>query len=263
MAHTTSPAAAASQLDVVFDGTWIIVPSVNASGHITGVDVYSPACGHPLGVTFITALNPNPWPASTSFYQLDPHSHTVDIQRANGAVAGMPLSGISTELNHCIAGSRPVGTNWDLMASIDIGPDAWTSTGTVVPETTDSFGNTVPCFCGKDAPTAKVSSTQTLSFYGVKALQLLGAPGTVQALLPAPWSGPGSLIFEDEIPYIPTLQHERTAIFAMANLAGLDLALNFPLPKKSIPPTASLPARVGAHTGTYCGHAAIVLPTTS
>ena len=39
------------------------------------------------------------------------------------------------------------------------------------------------------------------------------------------WDGNGSLIFEDEIQYSPTLQHERAAILAMANLAGLDLGV--------------------------------------
>ncbi len=91
------------------------------------------------------------------------------------------------------------------MVSIPIGPDAWVSGDTVDPHTTDSYGNNVPCFVGDDAPKAKVSSLQTLSFIGVTAAALFGAPATVQALLPSPWSGKGTLIFEDEIPYIPSL----------------------------------------------------------
>lgn len=258
---TASSSSVTSQLDVVFDGTWVIAPRVDGSGKIVGVDVYSPSCGHPQGVLFTSNLNPNPWPDSSSFYQLDNHSHTVCIERTTAALAGAPVSAISASANQCIAGSRPIGTNWDLLVSIAAGPDVWTSTGTITPQTTDSSGRTVPCFSGKDAPTASVSSTQTLSFRNVTGVQLLGAPANVQALLPAPWSGSGSLIFEDEIPYIPTLQHERSAIFAIANLAGLDLALEYPLPRKSsAPPTNSGPARPMMHTGEYCGHAVILLP---
>jgi hypothetical protein len=55
MATTSSPV---SQLDVVFDGTWLLVPAVDNSGKIAGVNVYSPACGHPLGVYFAPQLTP-------------------------------------------------------------------------------------------------------------------------------------------------------------------------------------------------------------
>lgn len=263
MASASKPAIL-SQLDVVFDGTWIVAPRVDGSGKIIGVDVYSPACGHPQGVLFTSDLNPSPWPSSSSFYQLDNHSHTVCIQRTAAMPAGAAISMIDQIANHCVTRPRPIGTNWDLLVSIEAGPDAWTSSGTITPQTTDSAGKSVRCFSGKDAPTANVSSTQTLSFRNVTGVELLGAPANVQALLPAPWNGTGSLIFEDEIPYIPTLQHERSTIFAMANLAGLDLALEFPLPRKSsAPPATSGPIRPMMHSGPYCGHAAILMPVTN
>ncbi len=254
-------AATSAQLDVVFDGTWLLVPSADRSGKITGVNIYSPACGHPLGVFFTNQLNPNPWPTQSAFYQLDSHSYTLNIQCGSRAAAGMPVSGINTTINHCVTQARPIGSNWDLLASIAIGPDAWVSSDTFAPQTTDSKGNSVPCFSGKDAPTGQVSSMQTLSFTGVTAAALLGAPGNVQALLPAPWSGSGTLIFVDEIPYIPTLQHERNAIFAVANLAGLDLALDYPLPRKT-PAGSSVtgPFRPMLHTGPNCGASLIVMP---
>jgi hypothetical protein len=254
-------AASASQLDVVFDGTWVIVPNVDGNGKIIGVNVYSPACGHPQGVAFESGLNPNPWPTQSAFYQLDNHSHTLNIRRSNGTKPGMAASGIDTTVNHCVTTPRPVGDNWDLMISISIGPDAWVSSDTVDPHTTDSHGNAVACFVGDDAPAGKVSSLQTLSFLGVKSAALLGAPGNVQSLLPSPWSGQGTLIFEDEIPYIPSLQHERAAIFAMANLAGLDLAMNYPLPAR--PPAAGgkTGGKVTMHTGPTCGHSVIAIPS--
>lgn len=260
MTAAGSSSVSATQLDVVFDGTWVIVPSVDASNRILGVDVYSPACGHPQGVTFTSALNPNPWPAAAGFYMLDSHSHTISIQRSSGAQAGMPISGIDTSINHCLKKTRPLGSQWDLLICIPCGPDSWTSSDTVDPVTTDSHGNTVPCLSGKDVPAGKVSALQTLSFRGVTAVELCGAPASVQNLLPSPWSNSGSLIFADEIPYIPTLQHERTAIFAMANLAGLDMALDHPLPSSlSARPSPSV-LRPMHHTTGNCGFALIAMP---
>ncbi len=260
MATASNSPASVSQLDVVFDGTWVVVPSMDAAGHIVGVDVYSPACGHPHGATFSNQLNPNPWPDPPAFYMLDDHSHVLFIERNSGSPAGMNISGIDQTINHCVTKARPIGSNWDLMISIPAGPDAWASADTVTPQTTDSSGRTVPCFSGKDIPTAKVSSLQTLSFKGVKSVELCGAPAKVQGLLPAPWSGVGSLIFEGEIPYVPTLQHERAAIAAMANLAGLDLALDYPLPSSSSaqPPAPVLQPMM--RTGGNCGHALILMP---
>jgi hypothetical protein len=257
---TGSSTAAAPQLDIVFDGTWVIVPSVDGSGNITRVDVYSPSCGHPQGVTFVSGLNPDPWPVQSSFYQLDNHSHTITIQRSGTAKPGLAASAIDITINHCVSNPRPIGSNWDLLISIHASPDKWVSSDTVAAQTTDATGKTVPCFSGKDAPTGKVSSLQTLSFVGVTGAALVGAPGNVQALLPAPWNGQGTLVFEDEIPYIPSLQHERAAIFAMANLAGLDLAMEYPLPGR-IPAGSGGPLKPMLHAGPTCGHSVIVMPS--
>ena len=259
MATASSSPSTTSQLDVIFDGTWVIAPSVDGSGKITGVDVYSPHCGHPLGVYFTNQLNPNPWPAQSGFYQLDSHSHALSIQCGSRGQAGMALAGIDTSANHCVPKTRALGNNWDLLLTISIGPDAWVSGDSVDPQTTDPHGNVVPCFRGHDAPGGKVSSMQTLSFHGVTAVALLGAPTNVQKLFPAPWSGNGTLIFEDEIPYIPTLQHERAAITAMANLAGLDLVLDYPMPKRAA--TSPSASRQMLHTTQYCGHSVLVIPS--
>ncbi len=142
MAGTNTPAAT-SQLDVVFDGTWLLAPTADASGKITGVSIYSPACGHPLGVYFANQLNPNPWPVQSAFYQLDSHSYTLNIQCGRPA-AGMPLSGINTAVNHCVGQPRPISSGWDMLASIAIGPDAWVSSDTLSPQTTDAHDNVVP-----------------------------------------------------------------------------------------------------------------------
>jgi hypothetical protein len=253
--------SAGAQLNVVFDGTWVLAPMTDKSGRIVAVDVYAPACGHPQGATYQACLEPDPWPVSAAFYQLDPHGLTLRIERGNKIRAGMFLRGISGELNHIIPVPRPLRANWDLLVSIAIGPDAWISTGTITPVIIDADGRPVPCFAGKDAPTGKISSTQTLSFRGVTLAQLLGAPAALQDQLPMHWRQSGSLIFEDEIPYIPTLGHERAATLAIANLAGLDLSLNHPLPKNlSTTPSQPSSRSLRDHTGGYCGHAVILLP---
>jgi hypothetical protein len=257
-----SSATQSLQLDVVFDGTWIFVPSANQAGVITSVDVYSPACGHPHGALFLNQLGPftpQNWPALSAFYMLDNHGLTLAIGRSGPAGPGITSNDIDSKANHRVPKVRPTGGNWDLAISITAGPDAWASTGTIAPQTTDSSGKTVPCFSGNDAPTANVSSIQTLSFKGVSSVALCGAPSTLQSFLPTPFAASGSLLFEGEVPYIPTLQHERATITAMANLAGLDLALEHPLPSSgSASPGPVMKPRVGGAGN--CGHAIIIGP---
>jgi hypothetical protein len=260
MAVASNPAATSSQLDVILDGTWVILPSVDASGNIISIDAYSPSCGHPHGALFVNQIDPNPWPGPFSFYLLNDHSHLLNIQRGGRAPAGMPVSGIDQTINHCLAKGRPVAGNWDLMLSIAAGPDAWASSDTILPQTTDSAGSTVNCLSGKDAPTASVSGLQTLSYVGVTGVELCGAPITVQAQLPAPWSGSGSLIFEGDVPYNPTMEHERAAFTAMANMAGMDLRLDFSLPPKT-PQTQAGKPMPRIHTGSDCTYSLIILPS--
>ncbi len=251
-------AGSASRLKIIFDGTWFFVPTSDTAGRITSVRVYSPTCGHPHGVAYVSGPTPDPWPEPPSFYQLDPHSYALNISRRGKRQAGISIKKIDAVINHCVS-LRPTGDNWDLLVTIPIGPDSWISSDTVPSKTTDPHGYTVPCFVGTDAPTGKVSSLQTLTFGDVASVEIMGASGAVKALLPAPWSGQGSIIFENEIPYIPSLQHERTAIFALADLAGLDLAMNYPLPDPPVPSRKS--GWQGMRTGGPCGHAVIAIPS--
>jgi hypothetical protein len=263
MAAATSTPAAAPQLNVVFDGTWAFVPSVDASGNIVSVDVYSPACGHPHAALFLLnqlgPFGPTNWPQLSTFYMLDSHGLTLAVGRGSSPSGGMPAKGIDQSVNHCIPRIRPLGGNWDLVISVAASPDSWVSTGTQTPVATDPSGNTVPCFSGVDAPAGKISSIQTLSFKGVTSVSLCGAPGKLQSQIPAPFTGTGTLIFEGEVPYIPTLQHERAAITAMANFAGLDLLLEHPLPSSgsAAPSSVMQPRIAGAES---CGHAIILFP---
>src|SRR5580692_8537665 len=77
MGSTGNSAEVASQLDVVIDGTWVLVPWVDRDRNIVRVDIYSPQCSHPLGVYFTNQLDPNPWPVSNAFYLLDPHGYAL------------------------------------------------------------------------------------------------------------------------------------------------------------------------------------------
>ena len=258
MAATSNPTPA-SQLNVVFDGTWIFLPQVDTSGTIVRVDVYSPACGHPHAALFLNQLGPfgpTNWPAANTFFMLDSHGLTLAIQSSGPA---MSAKDIDRSINHSIPKVRPMGGNWDLKLSIVAGPSAWASTGTQDPVVKDPSGKTVPCFSGKDAPTGKISTIQTLTFQGVTAVELCGGTDAVQSSIPKPYAGPGTLIFEGEVPYIPSLQHERSAITAMATLAGLDLLLEHPLPSSgsSAPNPIMRPRNAGA---TSCGHGILVGP---
>ena len=259
MATATSTPAAASQLNVVFEGTWIFLLKADASQNIIGVDVYSPSCGHPHAALFLPQLGPfgpQNFPPLSSFYMIDSHGLNLAIDRPTG---GMPSSGIDRTINHSVAKPRPLGGNWDVFISIDAGPDGWVSSGTQLPVATDPSGKTVPCFSGVDAPAGKVSTIQTLSFQGVTAVTLCGAPSSVQSLIPTPYTGNGSLLFEGEVPYIPSLQHERAAITAMATLAGLDLSLQYPLPSSgSAAPNPVMQPRAAGSTS--CGHGILVGP---
>jgi hypothetical protein len=256
MAPATSSPAPASQLNVVFDGTWIYLPRTDASGTIVSVDVWSPSCGHPHGALFLPQpgpFGPLNWPPLSSFYMLDHHGLNLAIQSTGAA---MSAKSIDQSINHCIPRVRPMSGNWDLVVSISTGPDAWVSTGTQDPVVKDGAGKTVPCFSGKDAPAGKISSIQTLTFSGVTAVELCGAPDKVQSLIPSPYQGPGTLLIEGEVPYIPTLQHERAAITAIANFAGLDLLLEHPLPASgsAAPGSVMKPRSAGTQN---CGHGII------
>ncbi len=258
MKKAGNPAASLSQLDVVFDGTWLIVPTTDTNGCIVSVDVYAPSCGHPQGVTFVPSLDPNPWPTAPSFYMLDSHGVCLDLQFAGGPRPGIPASSIDPKANQIVKKGRPMRGNWDLQVSITAGPDKWATSETFAPQFKDPAGNTLPCITGADAPKGNVSSLQTLSFTNVTVAALCGAPSAVQAQLPSPWKGVGTMIFEGEIPYIPTLQHERQAIFAMANLAGLDMALEHPLPKSAGHGRTGKGIHIMTRTGGYCGYTLIV-----
>ncbi len=118
MAATTSNPA--SQLNVVFDGTWIYIPNVDASGNITGVSIYSPACGHPHAGLFLSNLGPfgpTNWPQPSTCYMLDSHGLNLAIQRSSPS-SGMPASGIDQTANHFVNRSRPIASSWDLVVSI-------------------------------------------------------------------------------------------------------------------------------------------------
>jgi hypothetical protein len=254
-------AAKTAQLNVVLDGTWAIVPTVNTAGIITGVQIYSPACGHPHGATFLNRPGPVDsfdWPSPSTFYMLDDHGLCLNIHRAPGTSYGMTPGGIDPSVNHMVATGRPMAGNWDLVISIPAGPDAWISSATVDPKALDPAGNKVPCYSGKDAPAGKVSALQTLVFNNVTSVELCGAPAKLQELLSS-WTGTGSLVFEGEVPYIPTLQHERAAVAALASLAGLDLALDYPLPSSaSAPSTYAIRPRIDGQAN--CSHAIILKP---
>ncbi len=82
----------AGQFDILFSGPLLFVPAVDR-GAITGVEVFSPVNGHPIGAVFVPGVwfsdaelsDPEceRWPPPSSFTLLDPHSYAIELtQRA-------------------------------------------------------------------------------------------------------------------------------------------------------------------------------------
>src|ERR1700676_49601 len=82
------PTSKAGQLDIVFGGPLLFVPTV-VDGLITGVEVFSPSNGHPVGAVFVPGVlfsdaelnDPKceRWPEPENFSLLDPHSYSIDL----------------------------------------------------------------------------------------------------------------------------------------------------------------------------------------
>src|SRR5271154_4164107 len=86
-------ASAAGQIDILFSGPLLFVPAVS-DGNITGVEVFSPNNGHPVGAVFLPEVwfsdaelqDPEcaRWPAPESFSLLDPHSYSITLTQKTG-----------------------------------------------------------------------------------------------------------------------------------------------------------------------------------
>jgi hypothetical protein len=242
------------QLDILFSGPLLFVPAVDR-GAITGIEVFAPVNGHPIGAVFVPGVwfsdaelsDPEceRWPPPSSFTLLDPHSYAIELtQRAGKKVRPFPAADIP-ESNHKVRPGRRISSDWEIVIAVHGQLSGWSS-HRVLP-VTDGF------FYGADIPsTTATSSLQKLSYARVTAADLCGASQQAREYLRANISQGGSLIVIGEIPYQPSLLHERMAIDSLAKLAGLDLHLaeTTPQPYRT---------RLMNHIPPDCGHSIVVV----
>jgi hypothetical protein len=247
----TKPIAA--QLDILFAGPLLFVPTVSA-GKVSGVEVFAPVNGHPIGAVFVPGVwfsdaelaDPEceRWPAPSSFSLLDPHSYSIDLTQKTGKKdRPFPVTGIP-ESNHKVRPGRRISSDWEIAITVRGQLSGWSSHRLLPVK--DGF------FLGADAPTAPATaSLHKLTYAGVTHAEFCGASKEAREYLRTNISKGGSLIVIGEIPYQPSLLHERRAIDAIAKLAGLDLHLAETAP-------APYRTRLMDHVMSPCGHSIIV-----
>jgi hypothetical protein len=228
------------QLDVVFGGPLLFVPTVTDK-NVTGVEVYSPRNDHPVGAVFVPGIwfsdaelqNPKSerWPDPESFSMLDPHSYLLELTQMSSSkarTAPFPVSSIP-ETNHKVRLGRKLSHAWNVAIGVKGELAGWTT-----PCTADV---TEGLFYGADAPAtgSKVGLTHRLTYMRVTGAEFCGVSREAREYLNANISKGGTLIILGELPYHSSLAHERKAIDALANLAGLDyhLLATAPAPKSS------------------------------
>ena len=247
-------ASTAGQLDILFSGPLLLVPAVSG-GNITGVEVFSPCNGHPVGAVFVPGVlfsdaelnDPQceRWPGAESFSLLDPHSYSIDLtqdQPKKGKARPFPASAIP-ETNHKVKPGRRLSGDWEVAITVKGKLSGWGSHRL--------FRVTDDLYIGADAPKSPtVASMHRLTYTGVTAAEFCGAAAAPREYLRANIAKGGTLIILGEIPYQSTLLHERRAIDALAKLAGLDfhLVATEPAPHK---------ARLMMHTSD-CGSSIVV-----
>jgi hypothetical protein len=226
-----------AQLDIIFAGPLLFVPAVTG-GNITGLEVFSPCNGHHVGAVFVPGVwftdaeldDPKceRWPEPESFSLLDPHGYSIDLTQATKKpLSPFPVASIP-ETNHKVKPGRRMTGDWEVAIVVNGQLSGWSSHR--LGKVDESL------FHGADVPTTGTMATlHRLSYPGVAAAEFYGAPSEPRAYLRANITKGGTLIVIGEIPYQPTLLHERRAIDAIAKLAGLELHLaeTAPLPFKT------------------------------
>lgn len=232
----TDSASTAGRLDILFAGPLLFVPTVSG-GNITGVEVFSPSNGHPVGSVFVPGVlysdaelnDPKceRWPEPESFSLLDPHSYSIDLTQKGKKQRPFPVEGIP-ETNHKVKPGRRLTGDWEVAISVKGNLSGWGSQRL--------FKVTDDLYVGADAPTSTtVAAMHRLTYMDVTLAEFCGASSMPREYLRANIAKGGSLIILGEIPYQSTLLHERRAIDALAKLAGLEfhLVATDPAPHKS------------------------------
>jgi hypothetical protein len=228
--HESHKSKTPAQLDIVFSGPLLFVPEVS-NGNITGVEVYSPCNGHPVGAVFLPgffftdeeldAPESENWPDSQSLSLLDPHSYSVHLTQS-GEHAPFQAASIP-DTNHKVKPGRRLSADWEVSIAIHGQITGWTSHR--------QYPVTTGMYYGSDAPTgATITTVQRVSYAAVNVGELRGVSPEQSEYFKTSLSNGGTLIVEGETPYRSSLLHERHAIDALAKLAGLNLHLTINAP---------------------------------
>jgi hypothetical protein len=247
-----SSSSSGAQIDVVFVGPLLLVPEVS-KGKISGVEVFSPCNGHPIGALFVPGVlfsdeelnDPacERWPDAQGFSLLDAHSYSIDLtQSSSKARKTLPVSSIPGT-NHKVRPGRRLSSDWNLAIAVKGSLSRWSS------HRLSQVGEGL--FHGADTPKSEATaSLHRLSYKGITSADLFGAAREPREYLQANAQKGGTLIVIGEIPYQSTLLHERQAIEAIAKLAGLDLHLAETSPRP-------FRTRMMSHVAS-CGHSIIL-----
>jgi hypothetical protein len=216
-------ASMSGQIDVLFSGPLLFVPEVS-DGNITGMEVFSPCNGHPVGALFLPGIwfsddelkDPEcaQWPAPESFSLLDPHSYCIALTQAEKKPGSFAVANIPAT-NHIVRSGRRLNANWEVAVAVHGNLSNWTSHR--LSRVTDDL------YTGGDAPTSGITAAmQRLTYTGVTGAEFHGAASAPRDYLRENAAAGGTLIILGEVPYQPSLLHERKAVEALAKLAGLD-----------------------------------------
>lgn len=216
-------------------GPLLFVPSIDRD-RVNNLEVFSPHNGHTMGATFVPGViysdaelddpEPERWPGIESFTLLDPHSYLIDVRQTKAAKRKEFLAEAIPDTNHKIRAGRRLSHDWNVALGVHGQLSEWTSHRLL-----DNRGGG---YIGSDAPTKGTAAcTHRLTYRGVTGVEFLGASSEAKQYLDANISKGGTLVIVGEIPYQPSLVHERAAIASLAKLAGLDLHLASVTPQAS------------------------------
>jgi hypothetical protein len=242
-----------AQLDIIFAGPLLFVPAV-AEGNITGVEVFGPRNGHPIGAVFLPGVlfsdeelddpKGERWPEPSSFSLLDPHSYSIDLTQQGKKSQRKFAAAAIPDTNHKVKPGRRLSADWDVAIAVKGQLSGWSSHRLAKVDE--------GLFHGADVPTTDVTAAlHRLTYEGVTGAEFYGISREPREYLRANIAKGGTLIVIGEIPYQPSLLHEREAINSIAKLAGLELHLaeTAPTPYKT---------RLMTHI-VGCGHSVVVV----
>lgn len=211
------------QVDILFSGPMLFVPDIS-DGNITGVEIFSPCNGHPVGAVFLPevwfsddelkAPECERWPAQESFSLIDPHSYCITLTQKIKKPRLLRSADIP-ETNHKVKSGRRLSSDWEVAVVVRGNLSGWSSHR--LSKVTDDL------YTGGDAPkSGVVAAMQRLTYAGVTTAEFHGAADAQRNYFRDNAVKGGTLIIVGEVAYQPSLLHERRAIEALSKLAGLD-----------------------------------------